>query len=383
MSRNNEVSEPAFALTLNPINSEAAVNFVVGALNDGGNPDLSLLTDVARRMISVSPADARGYSLLGAIDERSGDEERALANYQIALRHSKSELQALLRTAQASLDQGDTAGALEKIDLLLRRWPAYWDQVQPFLQAVASSPDTAVLLADKLNEMPPWRSRAIAALAKDPASLGTIRSVVAASPEALRTGAAWVAERETVVASLVSNKAYNEAYELFLSTLTEDEAAVAGYVYDGGFERPLGRSFFGWRAQKPGATEVRLGRQADTGLAGLRVRFLDSPARPGIVTQNLTVPFGNYRLTVEVTAAGLLAPKDLFWTIRCAQGQELTTVNVPPGTYPATRLHAEFSVPASGCPLQVLSLDTEVRTESWRDRYQGEVRFSNLDLTRL
>ena len=380
MSRNNEATDPGFALTLNPANSEAAVNLVVGELNGQNEADLSLLNEVAGRMISFSPADARGYSIFGAVEERRGNKEGAQVLYQVALEHSKSELQALLRTAQARLQEADTAGALENLDLLLRRWPGYWEQVEPILLAAASNREAAVLLQGKLNELPPWRSRAVAVMATVPAALGVLRNLIASSPEDARTEPTWIADRDTVIAALVGNEAFTEAYGLFLSTMTEQEAEASAYVFDGAFKLPLSRTYFGWRAQKPGATEVKLGEDADQ---GLRVRFLDSPARPAIVSQNTVLPFGRYSLSVQASATALNAPKGLFWSVRCGGGAMLAKLDVSPGSFSNTQLQAELEVPATGCPMQVISLDTEVRTESWRDRYQGEVKFDNLALTRL
>src|SRR5690606_2454596 len=107
---------------------------------------LRSLSHTAGRILSGSPGDARGYSVLGAVEERAGNVAGAHVLYALALDHSKSELHALLRTARAKLEQADTAGALENIDLLLRRWPNYWEQVQPVLLEVASNEDRAVHL---------------------------------------------------------------------------------------------------------------------------------------------------------------------------------------------------------------------------------------------
>lgn len=383
MSRSNEAADPKLALALNPLNSEAAINLVVGELNGANTPNLTALAEVAARLISVAPADARGYSILGAVEDRRGDRPRAEALYETALGHSKSELHALLSLAQMRLDQADTAGALEYIDLLLRRWPSYWDSAQGILKAAAADPQAAGILEEKLNESPPWRSRAIGLLAQDKSSLGMLRKLIATAPDEARATSSWLSERDTVVAALVGLEAYAEAYSLFLSTLTEEEARVSAYVFDGGFEMPLSRSYFGWRVQKPGATEVRTGGMDEGGAAGLRVRFLDSPARPAIVSQSIVLPFGRYRLTVEASATALTAPKSLFWSVTCGKGPMLATLSVPIGTYSGTALEAEINVPPLNCDRQILSLDTAVRTESWRDRYQGEVRFNNLAITRL
>lgn len=382
MSRNNEVTDPQFALFINPLNAEAAVNLVVGELNGTAEPDLTILERIAEQFIAFAPADARAYSILGAVQDRLGNRVKAAALYETALERSKSELHALLRLAQTRLDDADTAGALEYLDLLLRRWPAYWENVTPILKAAASDPEAAFILESKLNEMPPWRTRAVALLAQDRASLGMLRRLIVASPLEVKATPTWLSERDTVVAALVGIQAYSEAYSLFLSTLTEQEARVSAYVFDGGFELPLSRSYFGWRVQKPGATEVKTGTLGDDGETGLRVRFLDSPARPAIVSQNVVLPFGRYKLAVDVSASSLNAPKSLYWSFRCAQGPALATLDVPGGTYSRRSIEVDIDVPASDCQRQVLSLDTGVRTESWRDRYQGEVRFSALAITR-
>lgn len=382
MSRNNEVTDPEFALSINPLNAEAAVNLVVGELNGAAEPDLAVLEGVASQLISFAPADARAYSILGAVQDRLGDRVKAASLYETALVRSKSELHALLRLAQTRLDESDTAGALEYIDLLLRRWPAYWENVTPILKAAASDPEAAPILESKLNEMPPWRTRAVALLAQDRASLGMLRRLIVTSPDEVKATPTWLSERDAIVAALVGIQAYSEAYSLFLSTLTGQEARVSAYVFDGGFELPLSRSYFGWRVQKPGATEVRTGAMDDSGNTGLRVRFLDSPARPAIVSQNVVLPFGRYKLAVDVSASSLKAPKSLYWSVRCSEGPALAMLEVQEGTYAQRSIEVDVDVPASNCQRQVLSLDTGVRTESWRDRYQGEVRFSNLAIIR-
>ena len=380
MSRNNQATDPAFALTLNPFNTDATVNLVVDALNGAEEPDRDALSRSARAMVSASRADARGYSMLGAIEDRAGNGDTAQALYALALQRSKTELHALMRTAVARLQQEDMAGALEYIDLLLRRWPDYWASVQPIMQRLATDPDTAPLLRTQLDRLPPWRGRAIAGLARAGA-LDFLDQLVSAAPAEIRARPGWTGERDAVIGALLAGKAYARADALFRSNLTAAEAGVAGPIFDGGFTLASGGGHFGWRVQQQGAPEISYGGRS-AGAMGLRVRFLDSPARPGIVSQRLLLPPGRYRLSVALSAANLRVPKELFWSIRCEAGSPLTILSVPSGSL-ETQLQAEFEVPASGCGLQTISLDTAVRTESWRDRYQGEVRFSSLAITPL
>ena len=42
-----------------------------------------------------------------------------------------------------------------------------------------------------------------------------------------------------------------------------------------------------------------------------------------------------------------------------------------------------FEVPADNCTMQRLSLETDAKTDSWRDRYRGEATFHALRINRL
>jgi len=381
-SRLNEVDNPGFALALNPFNTEARTNALVTALNDPGTRDLDGLAQSAQAMIAAAPGDARGYSLLGAVRDRAGDQQAALALYSRALSQSKTELHALLRLAELGLKQSDLAGALDRIDLILRRWPYYWDRVQPILIAAATSPDSAGLVADKLNSLPPWRGRAISALSGAPATLSFARNLIAGAPALARAAAGWSRERDTVVSALAKAKAFGDAYGLFLTGLRQDEAQHVGYIFDSQFQLPPSGSYFGWRVQRNGATDLQLGPEGSSGERGLRVRFLDLPARAGIAAQNLLLPYGHYSIAVTAAAADLDAPKGLFWRLRCGEGTDLARIDIPEGSFADKSLQASFDVPATGCAVQTLSLDTEVVTDSWRDRYQGEARFAGIAITR-
>ncbi|MBK8083710.1 MAG: hypothetical protein IPK28_07680 [Devosia sp.] len=383
VSRTNETTDPGLSLALNPFNTEARVNAVTAALNGTEPVELEYLSGMARAAIGMSRADARGYSLLGAVQERAGDHAAAQMLYRLALEHSKTELHALLRLAEISLASSDIVGAIDNIDLILRRWPDYWSKVEAIFVAAAGDAATSTVLANKLDELPPWRGRAIALLSRAPTALGFVRNLMAAAPASVRAAPGWGAERDTVIGALATAKAYGDAYGLFLSSLRAEESELAAYVFDGGFTRPPSRSYFGWRVQRTGATDISLGPVARSGASGLRVRFLDSPVRPGMVSQNLLLPFGRYRLNVEASSMAAKTPKGLFWRVRCSEGLQLARLDVPQGNATRTTLELEFEVPASGCAVQTLSLDTDVMTDSWRDRYQGEVRFDTIAIIRL
>lgn len=374
-----EAADPKLALTINPANTEAAVNAIVGALNAAETIDLEDLRSRAAALVGEARGDARGYSLLGAVIERQGNVDQAEALYELTLEKSKSEIHALLRLASLRLERGDYVGTLDCIDLILRRWGNYAAQIEPLIVAASQDAVAAPALTRKLNAMPPWRGQILSMLARNPQSLAYARDLIATAPDRVRSSPGWVGERDYMVSSLAAAKAFGEAYGLFLSTMSAAEQDLQGYVFDSRLTVGPSRNYFGWRVQKSGSTDIAVPASG----GGARIRFSDSPARPGMLAQTLALPLGRYRLEAEVSASALTTPKGLYWSIRCTGRPPLAQLTVTPGSYTERTFETEFDVPASGCDIQTLSLDTQVLTDSWRDRYSGEVLFQRVGLTRL
>lgn len=376
-SRLYQSSDPVLALAINPLNTEARINVLIGELNADA-PDLAAAQSSAEQLIREAPADARSYSLLGAVHERRGDITQAFELYETAFKHSKTEIHALLSLADRALSQGDATSGLYYVDLILRRWPEEVPRAFGIVVAAAGDRAGRPAVAAKLAELPPWRGRAIRELLKDANGLQLVQELL--TSEGPAEAAPRRAEINATVAALAGGNAVRTAQALFLATLPPAERARAGYVNDGTFQGPPSSSYFGWQARSNGASEVALTAPG----GGLDVRFRDTPARLGNVTQRLVLPAGRYRLGAETTARALDAPKRLYWRIACQDGgRTLGELVVPQQSYSRQTLLTEFEVPADGCALQRLSLETDAKTDSWRDRYKGEVTFHSLDISRL
>jgi tetratricopeptide (TPR) repeat protein len=374
-------ADSALALSFNPFNSDARVNVLAAGLNGAGRPDLAAAEASALQLISLAPGDARGYSLLGVLKEKRGDNAAAAELYEAALAYSRTEIHALLRLADARLRQGDMAGAVGFIDTIMRRWPNYREVLFPALTAVITTPDGREALSVLLEQLPPWRGSVLAHLAQNSGGLIFARDLLLAAPPATRASQQWSGEVNTVVTALAAAGAYGEAQMLFLSSLTAGQASLAGYVFDPAFTQPTGGGYFAWRVAENGAAQIDL---PASGSGGLTLRFHDAPVPPGLIAQTLRLPAGSYRLEAELMGAALVLPRRLFWRLACQGGGEaLAEVDVPEGSYPTTVVGVELDVPAITCPVQQLTLDTAVRTDSWRDRYRGEVQFSTLRIRRL
>ena len=314
----------------------------------------------------------------GAIYEAGGEVERAFWLYETALRHSKTEIHALLSLADRALASGNAERGLYYLDLILRRWPEEVPRAFGILVAAAGDPTGRTVVAQRLARLPPWRSRAIRELLKEGSGISLVQELL--TREGPTDVAPRRAEINATVAALADGKAVRSAQALFLATLPPSERARAGYVNDWKFEGQSGSNYFGWRAKSNGASEVTLPAPG----GGLSVRFRDTPARLGNVTQRLALPAGRYRIGAETTTRGLEAPKRLYWRIACSDGgRTLGELVVPELSYARQILQTEFEVPADGCALQQLSIETDAKTDSWRDRYRGEVTFHALYISRL
>lgn len=372
-----EDSDPTLAATLNPLNTDARVNVLAAQLNAGDTP-LDQLAEEARALVTMSSADARGYSLVGAIAERRGDIAAASASYAAALDHSRTERYALTRMLFLSLDTGDIATATRYFDLLLRRWGEYAADIAPLVHDIAAQPEGAQALKVALEQDPPWRSAVVRELLAGSDGVRFVADLLAGTRQ---RGDFWRNDLANTINRLINLAAGAEAYALFQGTLSSDEEALAGYVFDPGFTRPGLRRSFDWSAvDSSSMADVSL--PASSQSPGLRLRFLDSPAKLGRPAQVLFLPPGNYVLSADASGQALIAPKGLFWQLRClSPGQEVARLELPEGTYTGQTRTVAFAVP-DNCALQRLTLETGVTTSSWRDRYGGEVLITDVHVSR-
>ena len=371
-----EDSNPALAATLNPLNTDARINALVARLNAGEAP-LDELAAEAQSLVSLSRADARSYSLVGAIEERRGDIAAATASYTRALDHSRTERHALTRLLTFSLASGDVATATRYFDLLLRRWGEFSKEVAPLAHDFIARPEGATALRTALLQDPSWRTVVVRQLLGSSNGARFVADLLRASPRRTRV---WYDDLATTIDRFLRMKSPGEAYALFQETLSSEEAVLAGYVYDPGFSRPPGRRGFEWAPITSSAVDASLPASSTT--PGLRIRFLDSPARLGRPAQTLYLPPGAYILSATADGTGLALPKGLYWRLGCVgQGADLVRLDLPDGTYTRRTITAPFVVPP-GCSLQSLSLETGIATSSWRDRYGGEILITDVHVAR-
>ncbi len=380
LSRSVETSAPQSALRLNPWNADARVASVSNALNAQGSssPDLAEVADDARRGLWLAPVDARFRSLLGEVRRRQGDRVAAQQLFIEAQTVSPTELHALGQLILAAGERGDVSEAVRLLDVLLRRWPDELKTIEPALPSLLASAEGQQAVLNVLQHAPPWRSRFVAALARNDAGLPSASQLILDLAESAAPPTSG--EISTVVNGFLRAKRYDDAHRLFLLTLSEADFGRAGLVHNGRFDAAASPSPFNWQFASTSAAEVRL--DGAPPFAGAGVRFLNKPARDIRLRQTVLLGPGRYRLAVETSGGSLVAPRGLYWSVRClAPSREIVRIDVPPGTYRDRLISTEFEV--DDCAAQSVELRSGLVADSWVYRYSGRVTFHSLGIERI
>ncbi|RST87105.1 hypothetical protein EJC49_07505 [Aquibium carbonis] len=380
LSRLVEETDPELALSLFPFNAEATAHRVEKILDaQPAQEDLPAIEALLDGALRLHAGQARLQSLRSEVLLRRGDRDGAVEGFQQALRLSKTESAALQRTIAWSIESHDVSGAIQNIDILLRRHPAKIRDLAGLFSALVATEEGYAELRQRLAVMPPWRGAVFAQIAADPARLAAGSSLLIDLHEAGAPVGDW--EVSTIIQALIREGRALEAYNLFLGTQSDEDVALGGYIHDSGFEGPASSKPFNWQIRgRPGHAIERLPHPAfATEPSGLLIQFNGTPVKDMHVRQVLHLPPGHYELAIEVSAANARLPKGLFWSLQClSPSREIARLDIPEGSYRGETISARFELPPTGCPLQVISVHTGVIAESWKDRYAGNVAVRRL-----
>lgn len=381
LSRNLEEDQSVLSLKLYPLNFEAAFNKVYKNIDhELSKEELKSLEENIIAFLPTHAGDARLYSLLGEIKRLYGEQDESYTAFDRALQISKTEVNALLWTIWRLIDEGKELDALERLDVLFRRWPARITPLAPFVAEVFSQEDYYEKFLQKLNTNPPWRQSLINVLSRSPETMFLAAHLLQdlAKGETLPSNT----ELSTIIAQLIHNKQYSLAYQTFLITLNSADKEVNGYIHNSRFIRPLSGRFFDWQVANHTGIKIKFASQQDSGINhGAQLTFNNTPVRRLSFDQYIALPPGMFQLSFDVSSQKSKLPKGLLWQISCLENnKKLAEVNIDPGTYLLTSKTTTFTIPSDKCQLQSLQLITKAIGENWNDRYSGNLMFDNISI---
>ncbi len=327
---------------------------------DAGMRDLENKPDVAlnrlRVAITENPAESRSYSALGKLLEKGGMNKLAGRAMETASEMGPQRSDVQLDVTLYQLRRGDFAGALPHWNTVLRHQPAMRSKLYPYLLSSAEDPASEPAFEKLLQEQVPWWSDFFVHAARSAASTDTARRLFSLSSKSVNRLPQDALQ--SYIQRLQKDGAWTESWFVWLNSLSKEEIAQSGYVYNGSFEARLSNTGFGWIYQKNPAvvmeTATTYGTTGERALhlifKGLRIKFEN-------LTQYLLLPSGTYYLQGRARPDNLKANEGMQWAVYClGQNMPLTVSDRFSGMDQWTRFRGQFTVPA-GCPVQVLRLE--------------------------
>lgn len=333
---------------------------------------------LARRALRGNPLQGRGFRILAALES---EPDRATRLYAIAAERSPRDILSLAWLFDSAVRAADYPAAIRQADQLLRVQPALLQRLYPVLAGLAAQPDAQTELAASLAQFPPWRTPLLKTLARqapDPVAIAGLFERLRLQPQGLRAD-----ERHEWLERLIGDRRWGAAYLSWVSLLPPGQQDAIGNVYNGGFEWTPSNSGFDWRIGR--IAGARIDRAAVDGITGeraLRVAFEHRRVPFRHVRQLMALPPGPYRLEGRARLDGLDSEHGLVWTLVCAEGgAALADVRPPAASRGWQAFGVDFTVPASGCGGQWLTLRVPARIPA-EERIGGVAWFDDLRVVR-
>lgn len=336
------------ALRFDPRQSDALVRLAGDRLAKDAPAEAEAL---ARRALTARPLNASAFRALGFAAYDQGDTALADAMMAASADLSRRELPANAWMFNKSLDARDYPAAFRYADALLRRAPEYSERLFPQMIATLDDPAAIQALSARLAAAAVWRGAFLTTLAGR-GSESAIRAVlnqVQASPQPLTDQeTAWVLRR------YLTFHDRREVRAFWAELLPPADRARLSNVYDGGFETGVGQAMFAWQEARAASASTSFVETDGSDGKALHAEHY-GPKKARILSQNLLLDPGFWRLTGRAKAEAGSEADALSWTVSCGSGTLLATARIG-DTTDWRPFDAPFAVPA-GCSSQTLSLD--------------------------
>lgn len=413
LSQRLEISLPTFGHYVNPLNPDARLAMAMSALEENAaigsdHAPEPVIEQGLKRWLATSSGDARMYSALAVVARQNKDEARAIKLFESALKISQTEQYALAQLLINRADNAQFAEAVKYADTFIRRWPERQNDLYQVIRILAVSKDGYATLMKHAQTSTRLRSVIIAALAETSETLPQLYSAILE----MKTADPPPTEKEInlTIDRLIARNNSEAAYRLFVLMLSETEQRRAGTVFNGKLRNATTGKRFDWQIKDTKGVEITLPYTGNGG--GALFMFYDRPVTRIDFSQLLLLRPGSYVVTALVSADKLVAPRNLFLTMRCDLGVEqpvvvpskedpkerlkdvakdgtkdgqpldLIKLMIPSDSYQQERLRGVVEIPAEGCPMQKIAVTSGLLSETWSMKYKGTMLLNSIDIER-
>jgi hypothetical protein len=315
-----------------------------------------------QEVIRANPADVAAMLVLARELESQGKILDAQAAYRTALDLAPLDQDVLAHAAVFFLRRDDRIG-VELLGRILDQVPALRDRAFATLHEMIKSRRQQAAVVALFERDPAW----LGAFITDACTRGVDPALFVPLMLQKARGGAPLANASCAIERLRASGNWDAAYQLWLNTLPRERLTQVGFIFNGGFEYAVSGVGFDWMLQQRDERET--GHVAETavtqggsGKRGLRVAY-NGKRQSGIpVRQYLTLAPGSYELTGLARPQGIVAPRGIQWTLRCADAAQPGRIASSErfiGSSEWRPFAVDFRVDGK-CPAQLLQLEPAV-----------------------
>jgi hypothetical protein len=349
----------ATAVALAPLPPENPAPTLKVLLSAAQGPTIQVTDEMrrsARNGLERLPLAFEPFFVEARAAEQKGDLRRAIALMEEVRRRRPSHPAARAQLMVYYTKAERFPEALSEIDVILRRNSESRQALLPELTKLIADPRGRAALATILARGPDWAPEFFAAAGKRKLATSDARDLYERM-RALKPNGDLILPRQLILESQASSGDYLGARRTWLAGLPPQERGPNRFMFDGAFRGLRAPGPFGWTFK-----DVDAGR-AEPAKDGQRT-YLDVAYFGGqnlsLADQMLALAPGRYALRLVARSPNGISSGRLFWRLTCLPGgAQIGALDMAQASADNRRFGAAFTVPASNCPGQSLSLVAE------------------------
>jgi tetratricopeptide (TPR) repeat protein len=312
--------------------------------------------DRSREALRAAPLAYHPFFIAAKAAEQAGDRKRAIALMEEAKRRrptwAASRMQLILYYTQAQR----FGEALAETDIVLRRTEALRKPIVAELAKLIANPQGREALATILAKDPDWAADFFEAASQQKVKVADARDLFR-RVRAKKPKGDLPYERELVFQAQAATGDYRGARATWLAALPAAERQDSALLFNGDFRGLKHGRPFGWEFHDGDVGRAEQARDGDR-------TFLDVAYYGGrsvvLADQMLALTPGRYTLRLIARSDSGVSSGRLMWVVDCLpKNERIGLLDLAGATGADRRLSTTFTVPASGCNGQRISLVAE------------------------